>query len=72
MKLEYLVVLDSLVSNHFGQREGENLHTWEVSIGIGITIMLVIPFLLGALLHHIVPSIDFPLVVFVEQVEGSA
>ena len=69
MELENLIVLDSLVTQHLRQREGEYLHTWQVCVWVRVTIMMLIPEQLGTLFHHVVPSINFTSLIFVEQVE---
>ena len=72
VELEYLIILNSFITYHLGKSEGENLHTGQLCIRIRIAKMLVVPFLLGTLLHYIVPCINLALVVLVEQVERCA
>ena len=69
VELENLIILNSLVTQHLRQREGEYLHTWQVGVWVRVTIMMLIPEQLGTLFHHVVPSIYFTLLIFVEQVE---
>ena len=69
MKFENLIILDGLVAQHLRQRKGKNLHTWQVSVWVRVAIMMLIPELLGTLFHHVVPSINFTFLIFVEQVE---
>ena len=72
MELEHLVVLDGFVAYHLGQGEGENLHLRQLGVGIRVAKVLVVPLMLGSLLHHIVPSVYLSLLIFVEQVERGA
>ena len=72
MELEHLIVFNGFFTNHLWKSERENLHTRKFCIRIGITKVLVIPFLLCALLHHIVPRINFTLIVLIEQVKWCA
>ena len=72
VELEYLVVSDGFVAYHLGQGEGENLHLRQLGVGIRVAKVLVVPLMLGTLLHHIVPSVYLSLLIFVEKVEGSA
>ena len=72
MELEHLVVLDGFVAYHLGQGEGENLHLRQLGVGIRVAKVLVVPLMLGSLLHHIVPGVYLSLFIFVEQVERSA
>ena len=72
MKLERLIVLDSLVADHLVELEGEYLHAGQVGVGVGIAVVLVVPLLLGGLLHHVVPGVNLALLVLVGQVEGGA
>ena len=72
MEAEVLLVLDSLVAKHLVEGEGENLHAWQVGIGIGVAKVVLVPIEFGPLLHDIVPGVDLALVVLVEEVEGRA
>ena len=51
---------------------GIDVQARETCIGVGVAVMGLVPLLLGALFHHIVPGEDVGLVVVVEQVEWSA
>ena len=50
----------------FAEIEGKDVQTWQTSVWIGVSKVVEIPFGLGSLLHHIVPSVDFVFLVVVQ------
>ena len=60
------------ILGQFAEGESEDLHTRQTCVGIRVAIVVILPFELSSLLHHIVPCVDFLIVVIVEKVEWSA
>ena len=48
---------------------GVDVHAGQTRVGVGVAHVYFVPFGLGALLHHIVPSEDFLLFAVVKQIE---
>ena len=68
-EVECHIFIDKLVQEA-SEVVSVDVHLGQAGIGVGVAEMYFVPFLLGALLHDIVPRVDFFLLIIVEQIEG--